>query len=214
MWYGELAGYVEQRSLASVNRAAREKQSAVDRRWLQENLATAHQYRLHKRRRMRPEVKSWGRKDTGVLMQIASGHALIRTYQMRIGKEETDECRWCESGERESRGHLFSRCERFTRDRRTLYSRLRADCKLRGRINWPVWKMLQEEKATGAVMAFLKDTTIGYNLPSGTLWPGRRKNCPVRLLCFVFSFVFPLLFSFSAKFSHCGTGQRLDGRPH
>ena len=120
---------------------------------------------MRKRRKMRPEVNSWGKKDMGVFMQMASGHALIRTHQMRIGKEDTDKCRWCESGERETRGHLFGQCERFTQERRALYSRLRVDCKLRGRINWPVWKMFQEEKATGVVMAFLKNTTIGYKVP-------------------------------------------------
>ena len=59
---------------------------------------------------------------------------------------------------------MFGQCGRFTEERRALYSKLRVDCKLRGRINWPVWKMFQGE-ATAAVMAFLKDSTIGYKVP-------------------------------------------------
>ena len=60
---------------------------------------------------------------------------------------------------------MFGKCERFIRERRTLYSRLRQDCKLKGKVDWPVRRMLQEEKATGAVMASLKDATIGYKVP-------------------------------------------------
>ena len=56
------------------------------------------------------------------------------------------------------------------RERRTLYARLRKECKLKGKIHWPVRRMFQEEKVTVAVMAFLKDTTIGYKVPPyGTL---------------------------------------------
>ena len=74
-------------------------------------------------------------------------------------------CRWCESGERETRGHLFGRCEAFTRERLKLYSRLREDCRLKEKLHWPIRRMFQEEKATEAVMAFLRDTTIGYKVP-------------------------------------------------
>ena len=106
-----------------------------------------------------------------------------------------------ESGERETRGRLFGRCEKLLRERRTLYSRLRKECKLKGKVHWPVRRMFQEEKATGAVMAFLRDTTIEYKVPwGGNLWPGAEENCPVRFLGspfpFVFSFVFPFVFSF------------------
>jgi hypothetical protein len=114
---------------------------------------------------MRPEVKGWSKKDTGVFMQMASGHALIKPHLKRIGKEETEECRWCESGERETRGHLFGRCKTFTQDRRKLYSRLRKDCKLKEKLHWPVRRLFQEEKATAAVMAFLRNTSIGYKVP-------------------------------------------------
>ena len=113
---------------------------------------------------MRPEVKAWSKKDTGVFMQMASGHALIKTYLKRIGKAETEECYWCGSGEQETRGHLFGRCKKFTQDRLKLYSRLREDCKLKGKLHWPVRRMFQEEKAMSAVMAFLKDTAIGYKV--------------------------------------------------
>ena len=113
---------------------------------------------------MRPEVKSWGKKDTGVFMQMASGHALIRSHLVRIGKEETEKCQWCSSDEKETRGHLFGRCRAFTQERRKLYSRLRKDCKLKGRLHWPVRRIFQEEKATAAVMAFLKNTSIGYKV--------------------------------------------------
>ena len=61
--------------------------------------------------------------------------------------------------------HLFGRRERFTRERRTLYSRLRKECKLKGKVHWPIRRMFQEENATGAVMAFLKDATEEYRVP-------------------------------------------------
>ena len=80
---------------------------------------------MRKKRELRPEVNGWGKKDTGVFMQMALGHALIKTYLKRIGKSETEECRWCDSEERETRGHLFGRCKAFTQDRLKLYSRLR-----------------------------------------------------------------------------------------
>ena len=151
--------------MANVNRSTREKQAEVDKTWLKENLAPANQYRMRKRRKMRPEVKAWGKRDTGVFMQMASGHALIKTYLKRIGKEETEEGRWCGSGGRETRGHLFGKCEKWKEDRLKLYQRLRKDCKLKGKIHWSVKKMFQEERATAAVMAFLKDTMIGYKVP-------------------------------------------------
>ena len=37
-----------------------------------------------------------------------------------------------------ARGLLFGRCKGFPRERRTLYSRLRKECKLKGKVHWPV----------------------------------------------------------------------------
>ena len=76
-WYGEHAAFVEQRSLANANRSAKEKQFTVDRQWLKTDLASAYQYRQRRKRKMRPEVKGWGKRDIGIFMQMASGHTLI-----------------------------------------------------------------------------------------------------------------------------------------
>ena len=58
---------------------------------------------------------------------------------------------------RAGRGRPEGTCSvavRFIKERQTLYSRLRKECKLKGKVHWPVRRMFQEEKGT----------TIGYKV--------------------------------------------------
>ena len=78
------------------------------------------------------------------------GHAAIGSsrHECIAGplRVETSECRWCCSGKRESRHHLFTECE---------------DC------GWkypsaPAVRKLWSKEATEAVLEFLEDTRVGW----------------------------------------------------
>ena len=80
---------------------------------------------------------------------------------------ESDRCRWCNSGARESRHHLFVECRAWTAQRHRLWRRVGKDC------GWehpraPAVRKLWDERATEAVLEFLEDTRVGCRTAAST----------------------------------------------
>jgi hypothetical protein len=105
-----------------------------------------------------------------VFLQLASGHALIGAHLVRIKKKESDVCWWCDSGKKQTRGHLFGGCKAWKRECLALKKRVeRITGKRRKRgqrrrergARVKVVDLFKNEKLTGAVLDFLKDTDIG-----------------------------------------------------
>ena len=96
--------------------------------------------------------------------QLLAGHAAIGSFlhERMTGPLhlETNECRWCATGKRESRHHLFTECEAWRPQIRRLWRRIGKDC------GWkhpraPAVRKLWRKEATEAVLKFLEDTRVG-----------------------------------------------------
>jgi hypothetical protein len=91
-----------------------------------------------------------------------TGHALTAPYlKEKLKKRVSDECWWCESGKRQTREHLFKECSRWLPEIRELWG---AVGKALGwkRMRWRSGSVLfREERATEAILYFLRQTEIG-----------------------------------------------------
>ena len=96
--------------------------------------------------------------------RLLTGHAVTGSFlherMTGLLQAETSECRWCGSGKRESRHHLFTECEAWRPQIRRLWRRVGKDC------GWkhpraPAVRKLWREEATEAVLEFLRDTRVG-----------------------------------------------------
>ena len=86
---------------------------------------------------------------------------------------ETSECRWCDTGKRELRHHLFTECEAWRSQIRRLWRRIGKDPDYgRKRPRAPAVRELWRKEATEAVLEFWEDTRAGC----WTLTRGARKT--------------------------------------
>ena len=79
---------------------------------------------------------------------------------------ESSECRWCGSGRRESRHHLFTERQALLPQIRRLWGQVGKDCGWK-RPRAPAVRNLWKERATEAMLEFLEDTPVGRWLPVG-----------------------------------------------
>jgi hypothetical protein len=99
--------------------------------------------------------------------------ALIGTHLVRIKKKESDACWWCDSGKKQTRGHLFGGCSAWKREclaklalkkrveRITGKRRKRGQRRRERGARLKVVDLFKDERLTGAVLDFLKDTEVG-----------------------------------------------------
>jgi hypothetical protein len=118
----------------------------------------------------RTALKKISKRKAAVFLQLASGHALMGTHLMRIKKKESDACWWCDSGRKQSRGHLFGGCRAWKREclalkrrveRITGRKRKRGQRRSEREARLKVVDLFKDERLTGAVLEFLDDTEIG-----------------------------------------------------
>ena len=84
-------------------------------------------------------------------------------------KTENDSCWHCGKGVQQTREHLFAKCEAFKEERkeleRTIRSALKEEALKKGKTSWkwrlPIREYFARNCITGAVMEFLRATTIG-----------------------------------------------------
>jgi hypothetical protein len=82
---------------------------------------------------------------------------------VRIKKKESDRCWWCESGRRQTRGHLFGECRRWQCE----FAELRKEVeritgktrRLRERLK--VVDLFNDDRLTKAILEFLAATEVG-----------------------------------------------------
>jgi hypothetical protein len=120
-------------------------------------------YKPKKKWGIRKALQKIPKRRAAVFLQLASGHALIGTHLARIKKKEEDTCWWCNSGRKQTRGHLFGGCKAWKREVLALkkkIERLRGKRRGRGgRVN--VVSLFQDERLTEAVLEFLEETEVG-----------------------------------------------------
>jgi hypothetical protein len=107
---------VKRASLANINCLATETQSQITKDQIQMKLSKSKSYRPRKKWRIRKALQKIPKHKVVVFLQLASSHALIGTHLMRIKKKESNICRWCDSGRRQTRGHLFGWCRAWRRE--------------------------------------------------------------------------------------------------
>jgi hypothetical protein len=88
--------------------------------------------------------------------------AIIAPYlKNKLRKRESEECWWCDSGERQTREHLFKECSRWKGEIRDLWRRVGKEVGWR-RAKWkPISKLFREEQAEEAVLEFVRRTGVG-----------------------------------------------------
>ena len=97
--------------------------------------------------------------------QLLSGHAPIGSFlhERMTGLlcRGSSQRRWCDSGRRESRHHLFTECRAWIPQIGQLWRRVARDVEWR-HPRAPATRKLWRESATGAVLEFLADAQVGH----------------------------------------------------
>ena len=99
---------------------------------------------------------------------MLSGHAATVEHLERIGQAESSACFWCESGDRQTRFHLFVKCRRWTPEIKRLWTKVKAET---GGGAPSIRKLFGEERNTKAILEFLEETRVG-KMPSRILLAG------------------------------------------
>ena len=97
----------------------------------------------------------------GRYYQLHSGHAFIGNYLCdKIKKLPTNKCWWRGKGARQSQHHLFVKCEEWKPQGKEMWSRVRRPCGCKHHRE-PAIRALFDERATRAVLTFLRETKVG-----------------------------------------------------
>jgi hypothetical protein len=78
-------------------------------------VARSRAYIAPKKRKfeLRPEIRHIPKPLASRYYQLISGHTLIGPYMKeKLNKADSDECRWCDTGQQQTREHLFKECPR------------------------------------------------------------------------------------------------------
>ena len=158
-------GLLQEASLSHLSRAATENRSRATARWISDHVRPERRYKPPAGTGLRRKALRRVRKSLASrYYQLLTGHAVTGSFlhERMTGplQVETSECRWCGSGKRESRHHLFTECEAWRPQIRRLWKRVGKDC------GWehpraPAVRKLWREEATEAVLEFLRDTRVG-----------------------------------------------------
>jgi hypothetical protein len=155
-------------SLASLSRdisewATRERGKFIEKRG-------GKKFKWNGKKPMNPALKKLPKRDAQVFWQFACGHAIMGDYlKHKLKKTDNDTCWHCNSGQPQTRSHLFERCTAFQKERRLMRADVRGALKEealrkkkeRWEIRVPVRDLFARECLTGAVMDFLRATKCG-----------------------------------------------------
>jgi hypothetical protein len=97
-------------SLAYINYLATETQSWITKEQIQMKLSKSQLYRPKKKWGIWKALQKIPKGKAVVFLQLVSGYALIGTHLTHIKKKESEICWWCDSGRKQTCGHLFGRC--------------------------------------------------------------------------------------------------------
>ena len=160
-------------TLAHVSRGTTERTAKVARAEVLKMLKPHKAMRLSRPLGMRKAFKPNGeklppkKKDTAVFTQMACGHALTGQHLYRFKQRRSDNCWWCRSGAKQTRGHLFGRCSRFRKEYETLVEEVERIRRDKRRDKWKegnVRQLFEEEGYELALIAYMKSTGIGYRV--------------------------------------------------
>jgi hypothetical protein len=160
----------EHRNVASkafLMRSAADTKRAHTTAWIKSRTSQRRVYILPKKTGFRVQLRDVKKEVASRYYQFLTGHALTAPYlKEKHKKQDSDECWWCESGKRQTREHLFKECSHWMSEIRDLWRAVRKEVGWK-EVGWrrakcrPIAVSFREEKATGAVLHFLKNTSVG-----------------------------------------------------
>ena len=100
-------------SLSYLKRVTTETRSKATREWIRDRVKRKHRYRPPPNGKMRKELSKAPKELAGRYYQLLPGHAAIAQHLVRVGQAQNECCWWCGSDEKQSRHHLFIRCQRW-----------------------------------------------------------------------------------------------------
>ena len=109
---------------------------------------------------MRSELRVVRKECAGRFYQLLSGHAATAPHLKRIGQVRSSRCWWCNSGQRQSRFHLFFRCRRWRAEISEMWKKVEISSEGGPRIS-SVRGLFQDARAIPAVLDFLRRTRVG-----------------------------------------------------
>jgi ribonuclease HI len=149
-------------SKAFLKRSAADIKRAHTKEWIKSRTSQRRVYILPKKTGFRVQLRNVKKEVASRYYQFLTGHALTAPYlKEKLKKQDSDECWWCESGKRQTREHLFKECSHWVSEIRDLWRAVRKEVGWR-RARWkPIAALFREEKATEAVLEFLRNTSVG-----------------------------------------------------
>ena len=153
----------------SLTRKTTEARSNATAEWIRSHTGRIRRYRTPKGSKMRKALSRTRKGLAGRFYQLLSGHAATAEHLSRVGQAQSDLCWWCGSGERQSRHHLFVRCQRWGPEIRRLWQRVRLDYGWGGAPS--VRRLFGDERAVPAILEFLEGARVG-EMPGQILMTG------------------------------------------
>jgi ribonuclease HI len=152
-------------SLSHLTRVITESRSKAKRDWIRDRVRPERRYRPPSGPGLPRKLLRKTRKSVaGRYYQLLSGHAAIGTFlhERMTGplRRASSVCGWCSSGKKQSRRHLFVECRAWAPQIQRLWKRVGKECGWR-HPRAPEVRKLWGEKATEAVLEFLRDTRVG-----------------------------------------------------
>ena len=152
--------YLREASLSHLTRLATEARSTETGRWIRERVKRKHRYRPPPGGKMRSELRAVRKECAGRFYQLLSGHAATAPHLKRVNQVRSSRCWWCNSGQRQTRFHLFRRCRRWRAEINEMWQRVEVSCEGGPRVS-SVRGLFQDPRAIPAVLEFLRKTRVG-----------------------------------------------------
>ena len=120
--------YLQEASLSHLMRKATDSRIQATEIWIRDHVGRGHRYRPPPGGKLRKGLARVRKELAERIYQLLSGHAATAERLVRVGQIPSDRCRWCGSGERQTRYHLLARCRPWLPETRRLWRRIEVDC--------------------------------------------------------------------------------------
>ena len=152
--------YLREASLSHLTRKTTEARSETTSEWVRSHVRRRRRYRSPRGGKLQKALARTRKEVAGRLYQLLPGRAAVADHLVRVGQAPCDRCRWCRSGEKQTRSHLFVKCRRWEPEIRRLWRRVELDCGWGGARAPLVRHLFRDERAVPAILEFLEDTRV------------------------------------------------------
>ena len=154
--------YLRETSFAHMARRVTEAKAAGVKEWIVDHVNRRRRYSPPKGQKLRKELRHERKALAGRYYQLLSGHAATGGYLCRkVHKLPSDRCWWCGQDERQTRHHLFVNCEAWRPQIRELWKEVGKLCGWKHPRAPRMALLFNDERATKAVLSFLRKTRVG-----------------------------------------------------